>query len=102
MLNEILRKIQQKLGIVLYTISNEELRDILKKFCHKLRIPCISIVGKIVKEISSLLRIGAEDISMQNRTKLDANYFDTINAKDYTFRHDDGQNIIRLNEMKLI
>ncbi|WPY00854.1 Putative phosphoenolpyruvate synthase regulatory protein-like kinase/phosphatase [Candidatus Trichorickettsia mobilis] len=102
LLNEVLRKIQQKPGIVLYTISNPELRDILKKFCYKLRIPCISIVGKIVKEISTLLGIGAEDISMQNRTKLDASYFDKVNAIDYTLRHDDGQNIIGLNEADII
>ena len=39
---------------------------------------------------------------MQNRTKLDASYFDKVNAIDYTLRHDDGQNIIGLNEADII
>lgn len=102
LLNEVLHKIQQKPGIVLYTISNPELRDILKKFCHKLRIPCISIIGKIVKQISSTLGIVAEDILEQQNAKFDESYFDKVAAIDYTLRHDDGQNIPELNEADII
>lgn len=101
LLDEVLNKIKKKPGIVLYTISNAALREILKKFCRNLKLPCISVVGKIVKEISTYLGIGAEEgIGLAH--KFDESYFDKVDAIDYTLRHDDGQLINELDEADII
>src|ERR1044071_6379149 len=52
LLDEVLSKIAKKPGVVLYTISNPELREDLEKFCRKLRVPCVSVIVKIVKKNS--------------------------------------------------
>lgn len=101
LLNEVLSKIKKKPGVVLYTISNQELRDVLKKFCRDLKVPCISVIGKIVKEISAFLGVGVGD-SLGLNHKFDESYFDKVDAIDYTLRHDDGQMVNELDEADII
>jgi [pyruvate, water dikinase]-phosphate phosphotransferase / [pyruvate, water dikinase] kinase len=100
-LNEAMKKIKQKPGIILYTISDPELRSTLKQFCEKLKLPCISVVGKLVKEISSYLGIDVENVTLR-ANKFDESYFDKMDAIDYTIRHDDGQSLESLDEADII
>ncbi len=101
MLQEILKKIKLKPGIVLYTISSEIIRTDLKRFCYELKIPCISVVSKIVKEISEYLGTNA-DIGNAYVNKFDESYFDKVDAIEYTLRHDDGQTFDDLDEADII
>lgn len=91
LLVEVLDKIKTKPGIVLYTISNLELRDQLKKFCWNLKIPAVSVVGKIVTEIANYLDIDTDEANANYGYKLNADYFDKVDAIDFALRHDDGQ-----------
>ncbi len=91
LLIEVLNKIKTKPGIVLYTISNAELRAELKKFCWNLKIPAISVIGKIVTEIANYLNIETEQKNIGSVYKLGADYFDKVDAIDFALRHDDGQ-----------
>lgn len=101
LLEEVLGKIKNKPGVVLYTISNTELREKLKRFCRNLKVPCISVIGKIVKEISAYLGVGAEEaIGFSN--KFDESYFDKVDAIDYALRHDDGQMASDLEDADII
>jgi len=101
LLNEVLKKIQLKPSLVLYTIWDQELRMILTKFCYNLKIPCISVVGKIVKEISVFCGVETEK-SLGYDHEFDESYFNKIHAIDYTFRHDDGQMVNELDEADII
>jgi regulator of PEP synthase PpsR (kinase-PPPase family) len=100
-LSEVLKKIKLKPSIVLYTILDPNLRRVLTKFCYDLKIPCISVVGKIVREISMFLKVEIEGNLPYDR-EFDKSYFDKISAIDYTFRHDDGQMISELGEADII
>ncbi|MCC8398509.1 MAG: kinase/pyrophosphorylase [Rickettsia endosymbiont of Labidopullus appendiculatus] len=101
LLNEVLRKIKIKPGLVLYTVLDHALRRKLTKFCYDLEIPCISVVGKIVEEISVFLGVETEG-NLVYDYKFDESYFNKIHAIDYTFRHDDGQMINELDEADII
>lgn len=101
MLDEVINKITSKSGIVLYTMSNYELREKLKKFCRNLKMPCISVVGKLIKEISAYLGTATEDGFYSNH-KFDISYFDKVDAIDYTLRHDDGQMTSELGDADII
>lgn len=101
MLEEVFDKIKQKPGIVLYTISDERLCEELKNFCFKMKIPAISVVSRIVKEISEYIGVGA-DAGMGHINKFDDTYFDKVEAIDYTLRHDDGQALEELEEADII
>ena len=101
MLEEVFEKIRKKSGVVLYTISDENLRDSLKKFCFKMKIPCISVVSRIVKEISEYVGESA-DSGIGYANKFDETYFDKVAAIDYSLRHDDGQALDGLEEADII
>nr|WP_253308281.1 pyruvate, water dikinase regulatory protein [Rickettsia endosymbiont of Ceutorhynchus assimilis] len=101
LLKEVLNKIDSKHGMVLYTIADQELRKTLMKFCYELKIPCISIIGKIIKEVSAFSGIEIEK-EQSYRYKFDKTYFDTVNAIDYAIRHDDGQMLSELAEADVI
>jgi regulator of PEP synthase PpsR (kinase-PPPase family) len=101
LLEEVFKKIKEKPGIILYTISNNILRDKLKKLCLELKLPCVSVVSKIVNEISEYLGVGADDnIGFNN--KFDETYFDKVEAIEYTLKHDDGQIVEDLDEADII
>lgn len=101
LLSEVFSKIKKRPGVVLYTISNTELRDNLKDFCRQLKIPCISVVGKIVKGISAYLGIGADENGFLTN-KFDESYFDKMDAIDYALRHDDGNSASDLDEADIV
>ncbi|GAB4162454.1 MAG: pyruvate, water dikinase regulatory protein [Rickettsiaceae bacterium] len=100
-LEEVFEKVRSKPGIILYTISDEELRNKLKKFCYEMKIPCVSIVSKIIKEISEYLGITA-DSGVGYTNKFDETYFDKVDAIEYSLRHDDGQALDDLEEADII
>ncbi|RTK92332.1 MAG: kinase/pyrophosphorylase [Rickettsiales bacterium] len=101
MLEEVLKKIKLKPGIVLYTISSEIIRNDLKRFCYEKKIPCISVVSRIVNEISKYLGTNADSGVVYNN-KFDESYFDKVDAIEYTLRHDDGQTFDDLDEADII
>ncbi len=101
LLNEVLKKIKLKPSIVLYSILDHEIRKKLTKFCYELQIPCISVVGKIIKEISVFLGVETQE-SLVYDHKFDKNYFNKIDAIDYTFRHDDGQMTSELDKADIV
>jgi hypothetical protein len=101
MLDQVFEKIKENPGMVLYTISDEALRSHLKKKCLELKIPCISVVGAIVNKISEY--IGSEAISgFARKNKFDEDYFDKVEAIDYTLRHDDGQSLDTIGEADIV
>ena len=101
LLEEVLSKIAKKPGVVIYTILNPDLREVLKKSCKNLKVPCISVVGRIVKEISAFLGVGVED-GLNNMNKFDSSYFDKVDAIDFMLRHDDGQMVNDLEDADII
>jgi regulator of PEP synthase PpsR (kinase-PPPase family) len=96
-----LEKIKKFPGVVLYTITNKDLRSILKKECKIYNIPCISAIGKIVREIGSY--VGDENVKGESfDEKFDDEYFEKIAAIEYTLKHDDGQNIETIDVADII
>jgi regulator of PEP synthase PpsR (kinase-PPPase family) len=100
-LQEVFEKVRIKPGIILYTISDKNLRNELKKFCYEMKIPCVSVVSKIVKEIAEYIGTSA-DSGVGYTNKFDDNYFDKVEAIEYSLKHDDGQAIDDLEEADII
>ena len=101
MLEEVFEKVKSKPGMVLYTVSDEKIRDSLKEFCFKLKIPCVSVVSKIVKEVDEYIGESA-DIGAGYTNKFDKTYFDKVEAIEYSLRHDDVQMLDDLEEADII
>ena len=101
LLNDVFEKIQKKPGVIIYTISNDNLRKKLKQFCYEQKIPCISVVSKIIRGLSEYLGVGTSDY-LNRANKFDDSYFDKVDAIDYALRHDDGQIIDNLEEADIL
>jgi regulator of PEP synthase PpsR (kinase-PPPase family) len=77
-------------GMVLHTIVDQSLREVLDKGCQKLEIPCIAALDPLVTILSRYLgaplstRVGAQ-------YALDTDYFNRMDALSYALGHDDGQ-----------
>lgn len=89
-LDQVLAGIEEEPGIVLYTLLDEALIARLEDKCHELGLPCLSILGPVLRLFQAHLatestqQIGAQHV-------LDNEYFRRMDALNYTMMHDDGQ-----------
>jgi len=100
-LDKTLDIIENKPGIVLYTLINPDQRKRLEQHCAKLSIPSVSILDPTLSMLGRYLGSSmASQIGAQRN--LDQNYYDRIDALDYAMTHDDGQNIDGLKQADII
>jgi regulator of PEP synthase PpsR (kinase-PPPase family) len=89
-LDQVLAGIEEQPGVVLYTLLDEVLIARLEDKCHELGLPCLSILGPVLRLFQAHLatestqQVGAQHV-------LDSEYFKRMDALNYTMMHDDGQ-----------
>ncbi len=77
-------------GIVLYTLVDAELSDVLQRACEEMGSPCLSVLQPVIGLFQSYL--GAVSTSRPGaQHMLNAEYFKRIDALNFTMMHDDGQ-----------
>jgi regulator of PEP synthase PpsR (kinase-PPPase family) len=100
-LDRVLAEIETSPGIVLYTLLDAELTDRLEGKCRELGLPCLSILGPVLRLFQSYL--GAETSSKVGaQHTLNAEYFKRIDALNYTMLHDDGQHMDDLEHADVV
>ncbi|MDF2368757.1 pyruvate, water dikinase regulatory protein [Sneathiella sp.] len=100
-LDDILESIVKKPGLVLYTLVNKEMRDVLELGCQRVGVPCVSVLDPVLAAFSTFL--GQEIRRLPGRQHmLDKNYFGRIEALNFTMAHDDGQMTDDLYEAQIV
>lgn len=100
-LERVLAEIEDAPGMVMYTMVNEELRSRLENRCTELHTPYISVLDPALEALAKYL--GRETSHKPgSQHSLDNDYFDRINALNYTMAHDDGQSAGDLNTADVI
>ena len=100
-LDKTLQDIQNKPGVVLYTLVNSERRRKLEEFCVKENIPFISILDSSLAMLGRYLWTAIiSEVGAQRN--LDAEYYQRIEALDFAMAHDDGQNVMGLANADII
>ena len=100
-LERVLREIEAAPGVVMFTMSNDELRGRLEQHCREIGSPCTAVLDPVLSMMSRYLgqelnhRIGAGRV-------LDAEYFKRIDALNFAMGHDDGQGGVELEEAEVI
>lgn len=89
-LERALKHISEYPGIVMYTLVNFELRREMEDFCASLDIPAIAVLDPIQATLSSYLGAPIRGKAGAQRV-LDAEYYQRIEAMNYSMAHDDGQ-----------
>ena len=77
-------------GVVMYTIVNPDLRRELETRCMEIGVPAIAVLDPMLATLSSYLARPIASRAGAQRS-LDAQYYNRIEAMNYTMTHDDGQ-----------
>ena len=78
--------------IILYTIVNNKLAKFLANETNKKKIPCFGVLGELIVNFSKLLNQKASH-EPSGQHILNKEYYDRIEAIQFTMNHDDGNNI---------
>ena len=98
---KVLKGIAENPGPVLFTVVKYELRTALLDGCRDLGIPCISVLDPVIHSLAGHLNVEVRgQPGLQHA--LDAQYYDRIEAVNFTMLHDDGQATRDLNDADVI
>jgi len=77
-------------GLVLFTLVNDALREVLEDGCHRLQVPAIPVLDPIIGALATFL--GRQSRGLPGKQHLlDKEYFARIDAMTFAINHDDGQ-----------
>ena len=80
---------KQENPIILYTIVDNNLAKSLAKTCNLKKIPCFGVLGSLILSFSKLFNQKASH-EPSGQHVLDEEYYNRIEAIQYTMNHDDG------------
>ena len=101
-IKEILKSAKNnKNSIILYTLVDQKLTDFLLKETRKINVPCYGVVGDLISKFSKILNQKALNIPSRQH-KLNEEYYDRVEAIQFTMRHDDGNDIEDIEESDII
>ena len=88
-------------SIILYTIVDVDLANFLLKKSERCKIPCFSVLGDLIINFSKILNQKATHVPSGQHT-LNEEYYDRIDAIQFTMNHDDGNSINDLEKSDVI
>jgi regulator of PEP synthase PpsR (kinase-PPPase family) len=88
-------------AIILYTIVDNSLAKFLATEGDKKKIPCFSVLGNLIINFSKLLNQKASHVP-SGQHALNEEYYDRIEAIQFTMAHDDGNLVGDINKADLI
>ncbi|MFZ4540943.1 MAG: pyruvate, water dikinase regulatory protein [Rickettsiales bacterium] len=77
-------------GLVMFTLVDPNMREYLRQACGKRGLPCIPVLGHVIREMGSYLDQEATGHTGA-QYELGEDYFARIDAINYALEHDDGQ-----------
>jgi regulator of PEP synthase PpsR (kinase-PPPase family) len=103
--NQIIKILEEakknKNSIILYTIVNNDLAKFLANKSAEKKIPCFGVLGNLILSFSKLLNQQASHIPSGQHV-LNEEYYDRIEAIQFTMNHDDGNLVEELDKSDII
>lgn len=100
-MEQTLKTIAEKPGVVLYTLVNPERREMLQNFCRTYNIPAVSILDPTLSMLGRYLGAAMTD-EVGAQRHLDDAYYSRIEALDFAMAHDDGQSVEGLADADIV
>ncbi len=88
-------------GMVLFTLIDPEMREILRQACGKRGLPCISVLGHTIREFANYLDQEASG-NAGAQYELSEDYFARMEAINFALEHDDGQATWQLEQADIV
>ena len=100
-MERLIAEMEENPGIVMFTLVNHDIEKVLIDACKKHKWPYISVLHGIIRELGRHLgEKPTERPGLQHQ--MDDEYFERIDAMQYTLTHDDGQIAENLVEADII
>ena len=90
LLMPVIAAIEKNPGLVMFTMVDHNLREILRAECRRLQVPCVPVLDPILGALENFLGAESREIPGQQHI-MDADYFERIDAIQFSLGHDDGQ-----------
>ena len=101
-INEILKNIKNsENAIILYTLVDTDMSEFLLKEANRYKIPCFGVLGELISNFSMLLKQKSLNIPSRQH-KLNDEYYDRVEAIQFTIRHDDGNETDDIDDSDII
>ncbi|MBN8544032.1 MAG: kinase/pyrophosphorylase [Alphaproteobacteria bacterium] len=100
-LEKVIAGLEANPGIVMFTLVDAEMREYLRQACGRLKVPCIPILGHVIREFSNYLNekaTGAAGVQHE----MSEDYFQRIDAINFALEHDDGQATWELEQADIV
>ena len=98
---EVVKKVKHSGGVLTHTMVNSDLRRRLIEECKNQDVREIDFMGPLAEFLEEELGLVSINVPGLYR-RINAQYFDRIEAIEYTLNHDDGLNPTRLAEAEII
>jgi regulator of PEP synthase PpsR (kinase-PPPase family) len=88
-------------GLVLFTVVDLELREILVRRCAKAKLQIVPVLDPIMHAFAKYFGEKAQNLPGRQH-ELDADYFNRIDAMHFTIAHDDGQHLSDIDKADIV
>lgn len=99
-IDEVLNHAQERNGVILCTMADNDLFDYLVQNAKLKKLVCIEILSKIIKELARYFEAKIDRGARQSY--MEGDYFRRIDAINFTLEHDDGQGLDSINKADII
>jgi regulator of PEP synthase PpsR (kinase-PPPase family) len=96
-IDRVIAGVEANPGLVLFTLVNDTLRQLLQEGCRRLQVPAIPVLDPIIGALASYLHRKSRGVPGKQHL-LDSEYFARIDAMTFALNHDDGQSSWGLND----
>jgi regulator of PEP synthase PpsR (kinase-PPPase family) len=100
-LEKVIHALDTHPGVVMFTLVDTQMREQLRQEAAKRGLPCIPILGHVVRELSNYLGTEASG-SPGQQYELSEDYFARIDAINFALEHDDGQATWELEQADIV
>src|SRR4051794_37711647 len=96
-IDRVIAGVEANPGLVLFTMVNDALRQVLQDGCRRLQVPAIPVLDPVIGALAAYL--GRESRGLPGKQHLlDSEYFARIDAMTFAINHDDGQSSWGIND----
>jgi [pyruvate, water dikinase]-phosphate phosphotransferase / [pyruvate, water dikinase] kinase len=96
-IDRVIAAVEANRGLVLFTMVNDALRQVLQDGCRRLQVPAIPVLDPVIGALAAYL--GRESRGLPGKQHLlDGEYFARIDAMTFAINHDDGQSAWGFND----
>ena len=99
-IDEVLNHAQEKNGVILCTMADNDLFDYLVQNAKLRKLVCIEILSKIIKELARYFEATIDRGARQSY--MEGDYFRRIDSINFTLEHDDGQGLDSIHKADII